>query len=190
MFQSAVNAQIGFGVVGELAYEGPLRAQPGILDSADPADNVIGRAFSIKAGATGSWAAGSAGAADPKPIAMEAGGAGPFGGILANPKVYTTAGTALGGSLAPSMTLPNDTVAEFVTETPGIVVEFPAATNPGDWVYYLQADGTLVTTAPGAAQPADSVGPIGVVARFVATSGNIGVLELHSDSTRAEADAE
>lgn len=188
MFQSAVNAQIAFGVVGELAYEGPLRAQPGILDSANAANNVIGRAFSIKAGATGSWAAGSAGAADPKPIAMEAGGNGPFGGILANPKVYTTAGGAT-GSLSPSMTLPNDTVAEFVTETPGIVVEFPATTNPGDWVYYLVADGTLVTTAPGAAQPAGSVGPIGAVARFVAVGANIGVLELHSDSTRAEPDA-
>lgn len=184
MFQSAVNAQIGFGIPGELAYEGPLRAQPGILDSADAANNVFGRAFSIKTGATGSWAAGSAGASDPKPIAMEAGGNGPFGGILANPKVHTTAG-GVGGSLSPSMTLPNDTVAEFVTETPGIVVNFPAATNAGDWVYYLQADGTLVTTAPNAARPANSVGPIGTVARFDAAAANLGVLELHSDSTRA-----
>lgn len=188
MFQSSVSPQIGFGIPGELAYEGPLRAQPGILDSANAANNVFGRAFSIKAGATGSWAEGSAGAADPKPIAMEAGGNGPFGGILANPKVHTTAG-GVGGALSPSMTLPNDTVAEFVTETPGIVVNFPAATNPGDWVYYAQADGTLMTTAPGAAQPAGSVGPIGTVARFVAAGANIGVLELSSDSTRAEASA-
>ncbi len=184
-FQTAVNTQIGFGVVGELAYEGPLRAQPGILDSTDAANNVVGRAFSIKLGATGSWAAGSAGAADPKPIAMEAGGNGPFGGILANPKVYALAGTVAGGTLAASLTLPNDTVAEFVTETPGIVVTFPATTNAGDWVYYLQADGTLVTTAPQAARPANSVGPIGIVARFDAVGGNIGVLQLDSDSTRA-----
>lgn len=183
-FQTSVLAQIAFGVVGELAYEGPLRAQPGLLDSANAANNVIGRAFSIKTGATGSWAAGSAGASDPKAILMEAGGNGPFGGILANPKVYTTAGGA-GGSLSPSMTLPNDTVAEFVTETPGIIVEFPATTNAGDWVYYLQADGTLVTTAPQAARPANSVGPIGTVARFDAVGANIGVLELRSGSTLA-----
>lgn len=188
MFQSAVAAQIGFGVVGELAYEGPLRGQPGILDSTDAANNVVGRAFSIKAGATGSWAAGSAGAADPKPIAMEAGGNGPFGGILANPKVYTTAGTLAGGALAATTVLPNDTPAEFVTEG-DIVVNFPAATNPGDWVYYLQASGILATTAPGAAAPAASVGPIGTVERFVAAGANIGVLHLNSNSPAAPANA-
>lgn len=188
MFQSAVAAQIGFGVVGELAYEGPLRAQPGILDSADAANNVVGRAFSIKAGATGSWAAGSAGAADPKPIAMEAGGNGPFGGILANPKVYALAGTVAGGTLAASLTLPNDTVAEFVTEG-DIVVQFAATTNPGDIVYYSQATGALVTTAPGAAAPAASVGPIGTVERFVAVGANLGVLHLESNSPRAPANA-
>lgn len=177
MFQTAVAAQIGFGVVGELAYEGPLRAQPGILDSADAANNVVGRAFSIKSGATGSWDGTSADAADPAAMHMEAGGDGPFAGILANPKVYASGGTVAGGTLAQTMTLPNRTIAEFVTEG-DVVVEFTAATNPGDAVYYLTASGILATTAPGAAAPANSVGPIGTVERFTNTAAGLGVLHL------------
>lgn len=183
-FQSSVATQIGAGVVGELAYEGPLRAQPGILDTTDPTNNVIGRALSVKAGATGSWAAGSAGAADPKPIAMEAGGDGPFAGILANPKVYPLLGTSVGGPLASSMTLPNDTVVEAITEG-DVWVELNAAANPGDPVYYLQASGILTRTAPGAARPDSSVGPIGSVVRFVSTVANLAVIHLESTSERA-----
>ena len=184
-FQSSVAAQIGFGVVGELAYDGPMRAQPGVLDSASAANNVIGRAFSIKSGGTGSWAAGSAGAADPKPLVMQAGTAGaPFGGILANPKTYANPGTTGGGTLANNLTLPNGTVAEFITEG-DVVVEFTATTNPGDWVYYLHSTGALVTTTPGAARPANATGPIGSVERFSAVGGNIGVVHLTSSSPLA-----
>ena len=47
-FQATVYDNIGFGVVGELFLDGPLRAQPGRLDSASAANNVIGRAFTVK----------------------------------------------------------------------------------------------------------------------------------------------
>jgi hypothetical protein len=58
MFQSSVAADIGFGVVGELFLDGPLRAQPGIIDSAGP--NTVGFAFSGVAGADGHCAVGGA----------------------------------------------------------------------------------------------------------------------------------
>lgn len=154
-FQSTIAAQQGAGVVGELALDGPFRGQPAILHSANAANNVVGRACTITSGATGSWAAGSPGAADPKPLIVAAGGNGVFAGLLANPKVYALLGTTAGGPLASSLTLPNDVAVELVTM--GFVwVSLPAAANPGDVLYYLTADGTLATAAPAAAKPAGS----------------------------------
>lgn len=174
-FQPTVNPQMGFGIPGELYDNAPVRAQPVVLDTTDAANNVIGRALSWKTGATGSWAAGSAGAADPKPLKAEAGGDGPFAGILANPKAYALGGTLAGGTLAPSMTLPNNTVAEAVSECE-LVVNLGAASNPGDPVYYQTADGALVRTAPGAAQPVNTVGPIGEVVRFANAGASLAVM--------------
>lgn len=178
MFQSTVAAQIGFGVVGELAFEGPLRAQPAILRSTDADNNVVGRAARIVSGATGSWDGTSADAVDPKAVVVSLdAGAGVFAGILANPKVYANAGTAAGGTLAQNLTLPNETVVELITEG-DVIVSLPAASAPGDAVYALDADGSLVTTAPGAAAPADSFGPIGTVERFTNTAAGLAVLHL------------
>lgn len=176
-FQSAVAAQMAFGVVGELYDNAPHRAQPVVLDTTDPANNVIGRALSWKSGATGSWAAGSAGAADPAPLKVEAGGDGPFAGILANPKAYALRGTTVGGPLAPSLVLPNAVVAEAVQEGE-IIIVLGAGSNPGDPVYYQTADGVLVRTAPGAAQPANTVGPIGTIERFANAGASQAVLRL------------
>lgn len=177
-FQSTVAAQIGAGVVGELAFDGPFRGQPAVLVTADATQNVIGRAMTVSAGATGSWAAGSAGGADPKPLKAVAGGAGVFAGILANPKVYAGLGTAGGGTLAASVTLPNNVPVELVTEG-DIYVSLPAAANPGDVVYWLTATGALVTTAPGAAKPANTGAYIiGTVERFVSTGAGLAVIHL------------
>ena len=176
-FQATVSGQIGFGVVGELFLEGPLRAQPARLDSADAANNVVGRAFSVVSGGTGSWTA-NGDAVNPAPMVAEAGGNGPFAGILANPKVYVSGGTVAGGTLAPTLTLPDGTMAELVQETAGIIVALPALAAVGDAVYYLQADGTLVTTAPGALAPASSVGPIGNVARYTSTGAGLAGISM------------
>lgn len=136
MFQSIVRSDIAAGVVGELAFEGPLNAQPAILNSADAANNVIGRAFTHLA------AEGE----------VTAGGAGVFAGILAAPKSYASGGTAAGGTLAASMTLRNGEIGEFVQGTPGIYVALPAAAaNIGDQVIYATATGILATQAPGTA---------------------------------------
>lgn len=182
-FQTSVSGQIGFGVVGELFLEGPLRAQPARLDSADAANNVIGRACSIVSGGTGSWTA-NGDAVNPAPMVAEAGGNGPFAGIIANPKVYASQGTSVGGTLAPTLTLPDGAMVELVQETAGIIVALPAAANAGDSVYYLQADGTLVTTAPGASAPAGSVGPIGNVARYTNAGAGLAVMSMpHAPQT-------
>lgn len=132
-FQTAIKKALGFGVPGELAFEGPLRAQPGVLKSADAANNVIGRAFSI----------------DPADGTYIAGGAGAFGGILANPKVYPALGTQAGGPLAPSQTLPNGTIAEFVSMGEIVVTLDGTAGEIGASVYYVTATGVLTLNATG-----------------------------------------
>lgn len=178
MFQSSVSPQIGIGVVGELFLEGPLVAQPARIESTAAADNVVGRAFTVVSGATASW--GSADPTNPAPLVAEAGGDGVFAGILANPKVYAGLGTVAGGSLAPTLTLPNGTMGELVTETPGILVALPAAAAVGDSVFYLTAGtiGGLVTTAPGAVAPANSAGPIGRVERYALTGAGTAVISV------------
>lgn len=124
--QSTVNLAQGFGVIGELFSAGPLRAQPAILDSGDAANNVVGRYFTLT-----------------EEGKAEAGGTGPIAGILANPKEYPLTGTA-GQPLAPSLTLPNGLVGDFVTMGE-IIVAVPAAAAISDKVAYDTATGELST---------------------------------------------
>lgn len=77
-FQSSVNLAQAFGVIGELIATGPVRSFPAKLVS-DPAENVIGRAYT--------WVSEGV---------VKAGGVGAFAGILANPKVMPLAGTTAG----------------------------------------------------------------------------------------------
>ena len=169
-FQSTVYSNIGFGVVGELFLDGPLRAQPGRLDSASAANNVIGRAFTIKDDATASFET----SADPQPLDVQAGGAGVFAGILANPKVY-----ALAGTVASSLTLPNNTMVELVQETAGIIIAVPAACAIGDWVWFNTTTGILVTTAPGASAPAGTARvPNGRITRYESAAAGLAVMEM------------
>jgi hypothetical protein len=140
MFQSTVNDEMAFGVVGEIFDSGPHRAQPFTITSDDAALNVFGRAFTVV----------SEGVA-------EAGkdGAQVFAGILVSPKEHVSYGTAAGGPLAASITLPNGTIGTLLSEG-SIVVALPANANIGDLVYFTDATGILTTTAPGAAAPANS----------------------------------
>ena len=138
---------MGFGVVGELFLDGPTRAQPGLLNSSDAANNVIGRAFTISDGTDGSL--------PEVPSKMRAGGTGVFAGILAAPKSYASYGTANGGPLAPTLTLANNVTAEFVTMGT-MVVTLAAPANIGDWVIYNTTTGVLATIAPFASVPGGS----------------------------------
>lgn len=180
-FQTAINPNIGFGVVGELFLEGPLRAQPAILSTAAPANNVVGRAFYILDDATGSYET----TADPQPLEVGAGnvsGSQVFAGILANPKVYANFGVT-GDTLGANLTLPNNTMVELVQESAGIIIAVPAAVAIGDWVYSTNATGVLTTTAPGAAAPANSTRiPGGVITRYESAAAGLAVMAFGNNN--------
>lgn len=128
-FQSTVNTNTGFGVVGELFLDGPLRAQPGIIDSTGATyPNRVGRAFTNVAGSDGH---------------MTVGGTGVFAGILANPKVYPNNGTSAGGTLAASLDLPQYSKGEFVYNTTGLIVNLETDANIGDTIDFDQTTGAL-----------------------------------------------
>ena len=128
--QSTVAANQGFGVVGEIVFEGPQRATPGVIKHGTAADIVVGRAFTI----------------DTSDGTYRPGGTGPFGGILANPKGLSSIGTSAGGPLAPTLTVPTGTVGEFCTT--GIILTAPTnAATIGDDVVYDNTTGELSALA-------------------------------------------
>lgn len=162
-FQSTVSLEQGFGVAGEVFDNGPFRSQPFIIVSDDAADNVFGRAFTITA--EGKAEAGKDGTQV-------------FGGILINPKEHASVGTVAGGPLAPTLTLPNNTVGELLSEG-SVIVSLPATANIGDLVYFTNATGALTTTAPGAAAPGASTLIEGAyVDRFTRTGAGLAVITL------------
>jgi len=178
--QTAVGYQQAFGVPGERAKDTPYRVLPGLLIStADPTTNVVGRAAQVKAGATGSFpVAGDAGV-NPKTmnVSCDKGAAGVFAGLIVEPKAYYSLGTQAGGSLAPTFTLPDNTVVQLATEGDW-VVSLAAASNPGDVAYYNFNTGVITGAAPGAAIPANCAGPIGTIEEFVNAAASLAVLHL------------
>jgi hypothetical protein len=87
-FQTAVNVELGAGLPGTLYDDGPVRAAPYELNSAQASYNVIGAtAFTVVSGDPGNNAASGV---------VAAGGTGSFAGILMNPKVYANYGTTAG----------------------------------------------------------------------------------------------
>jgi hypothetical protein len=96
-FQQTVNYDYGFGIAGEIVRDGPLRALPGYINSAAPANNGFGRVFTLNG--------------DGKTVG--AGGTGAIWGILANPKQHVSMGDSV-GPLDPVFVLPNNVTADFV----------------------------------------------------------------------------
>lgn len=140
MPQSTVRFDIGSGLPGEIAFDGPKRAQPGVLRTTAPANNVFGRVFSEDAALPGVWRAG------------DALNNGERFAVMISPKEHVSYGTQAGGPQAPSYTLPNETQATFMTM--GIVWVAPTnARTPrvGDIVRFLIATGEVFTVAPGTA---------------------------------------
>lgn len=131
-FQSAVNINLGFGVVGELIVDGPQRAEPLILDSTG---GTIGNFFT-KNNSTG--------------IATQGGTIGSgvvMAGFLVNPKENASfGGTA---PLDPTLTLAGNKQGVFLTMGT-IVVSITGAANIGDLVQYNTTTGALSCVAPGA----------------------------------------
>lgn len=117
-FQGTIAAAQATGVVGEPAYDGPFRVQPGVLKGT-AANLVVGRWFTR----------------DPADGLFQPGGdAGVPGGILCNPKAYALTGTVAGGPLAPTMTLLAGTVGEFMTMGyVWVALSNAAAVDAGVW---------------------------------------------------------
>ena len=139
-FQSTVRIDQPTGVIGEIIFSGPMRAQTGILSSTSAANNVIGRAFRHIAGNDTDFTADAAGV---------------FAGILVNPKVYATSGPTT-GTLDPTLLLSNETQAEFLTMGTIIVdlsqdAPSDGRRNIGDEIWYQDTTGILVGVEAGTA---------------------------------------
>lgn len=141
-FQSTIRQFQAHGVVGEVIYSGPVRARGVIINTTTAANNVIGRALTYSS-------------TNDDGVRVEAGGTGKFAGILTHSKQYASLGTAANGALAPTMTVPNNSIVEATYFATGILVELftVAADKPikiGDKVYYKTATGELGagTSAP------------------------------------------
>ena len=150
-FQSSVSEAQGFGVVGELFSNGPVRTKPYTLVST-PAANVIGCAYTIIA----------------EGVATVGGDAGIFGGILVNPKHHALSG------LTASLTLPDNTEGELLTMGE-IVVTLSNAAVIGSGVYYADATGVLGcgTASTGQTQISNAK-----VVRYTTSGAGLAVIEL------------
>ena len=166
-FQSSVALNQGFGVVGDIVFEGPTRATPGVVKvgsgGADATDIVVGRAFTIDA-ADGQYYPG---------------GTGVFGGILANSNAYASYGdvsygTSAGGSLAPTLVLPAGEVGEFL-EMGEIVVQLSNAAAIGAAVKFNNTTGVLSSGAPDAGETAV---PNAKVVRYANAAAGLAVVRL------------
>lgn len=155
-FQSTVASTLGFGVIGELAFDGPLRAQTAIINDVNAANIVVGRWFTLDAAGT-----------------AQAGGTGAIGGVLSSPKEYSTAGLA-GNALAPTLTLPTGTVGEFVYMG-AIIVALPAAVAIGAVGKYNTTTGVIGSGAPAGGEAAI---PNSKFIRYPNAAAGLAVLEL------------
>jgi hypothetical protein len=135
-FQSTVRQFPTDGIPGDFALDGPVRSQPVLLKSADPTQNVIGRAVTMVAAQDGNAVAG---------------GTGVFGGILTQSNIFPAYGTA-GNTLGAAMVLPNDLPVQATTTAAGIYVTCSTTANVGDGVAYANATG-IIAAAPGGTPP-------------------------------------
>lgn len=167
--QSSVRYDLGFGVPGEIKYDGPLRANSGVLNSADAAYNIVGSTFFTQPVAGGAVVAGGTIGNSYKAF-----------GILAKPKSYASLGTS-SGTLAPTVVLPNNINAEFV-EMGFIVITLAAACNIGDLLLYNTTSGALSTTRPITTANV-TIASGGVATVNTVTTGSIGVGTVFKDSS-------
>lgn len=142
-FQSAVNIFSAAGVVGDLAFDGPMRAVPYNLNSSGT-PNIIGNAFTVTSGGSPDTALGAtlAGTA-------QVGGSGVFAGILVNSKEYAATSALATSSLNPIMTLPDNSIGMLATM--GYYwVNLPGPASVGDLVTYDPLTGNLNSITPTA----------------------------------------
>lgn len=160
-FQTNVSLQQGFGVPGELFDDSPFRAQPYVINTTShPEYNIIG-ATACTISSQG---------------VVTAGGTGIFAGFLVDPKNQALRGT-VSNTLAPSLTVPNQTVVECLTEG-SIVVTLPGAANIGDVVIFNNTTGAISTISPTTAVPGGSTYAQAVVDRFTVGGAGLAVITV------------
>lgn len=160
-FQSAVNVQLAPGVQGGLYDDSPIRAASWKLLSDSAAYNIIGAtAYTAVSADPGSAIASGV---------AKAGGTGQFVGILTNSKLYSTSGTSA-GALNPTLTLPNNTLAQLVTMG-HLWVVLPGPANLGDKIAYDATTGEITSYDPEASFTGAIVASTGVLTVTLLTSG-------------------
>lgn len=173
--QSTVRYDQALGVPGEIIVDGPTRVQSGMLHSASAAYNIVGATVFTRPVAGGQVAAGGV-----------IGAARVFAGILCNPKTYASFGTSAGGSLAATLTLPNEINAELCLTSSGLVVSVPAACAIGDQLAYDTTTGALSTVKPVAAFTGIIAVTTGVLTVSSLTAGTLGVGSVLFDASGNE----
>ena len=171
-FQTTVNVSNTLGFIGDIAFDGPIRAGSYNLYSAG-VPNVIGNAFTVTAGINPepSGNSGNAGTA-------QVGGSGVFAGILINPKEYPLRGTT-GNTLGASIVLPDYAIGDLLTMGE-VFVNLPGGAHVGDLVTYDPLTGNLNSITPNSAftaaiAPGGSAGVPDVMTVSAITAGSIQV---------------
>lgn len=145
-FPATVRTDIASGFPGDLALDGPTYATPVVLAAGADADNlVIGRVVSIDRTSQ-----------DPQ-VAIPGRPANTYitPGILVSRGQQASYGTAAGGSLANTLTLPVGAVAEVLHGCAGVFVTMltPANTRPGNLVIFDTDTGELDSLVDGGTLP-------------------------------------
>ena len=164
-FQSTVRIDQTTGIVGDIVIDGPQRGQPGILNSTDAANNVIGRAFRHIDN-------------EDLEVSADVAAGQTFAGILANSKVYATSGTAAGGTLAATLTLPNNMEVELVTMASGILVLLSTVAAIGDNVFFATATGILAANSGTTLADHEQIPNATIVRNNITGSGRLAIVEL------------
>ena len=162
-FQSTVNIQQGFGVPGEVILASPNRTESLVIDSSGNTPNVYGYA-ATKSNSTNVASMGGTVASGVV-----------FAGLMIRPKEAQLQGTTAGGTLAPTLEIPDNSEAEFCTMG-DVVVSVNNAANIGDELTYSTTTGELKAMAPGGT-PASGYAavPNAVVYRYPVTSSSGGL---------------
>lgn len=161
-FQSTVNINLGFGVVGELIVDGPQRVESLALDSSG---GTIGYAFT-KSNSTNVATMGG----------TITSGSTVFAGILVNPKAYASFGST--NPLDPTLALPGYAQGEFLTMGT-IVVALTGAGNIGDIIQYNTTTGALSALAPGSsATTGNALIPNAVVYRYPTSAAGLVAIRI------------
>ena len=162
-FQSTVFLQQGAGVPGDMYADYPRRAQSFTINSASAAYNIIGATcFTITSQGFAQAGNGSAFLA--------------FAGFLFNPKVYAFQGTSA-GTLVPTLTLPNFTQGEFITEG-SIWVTLPNTAAIGDVIVYDNVTGAIESITPTTALPSGKTFANAVVDYMTVTAAGLAVISI------------